>query len=86
MWELIWLIAIFLIAIALTSRIWYRKNKMDIPYKFFNLCWTICLVYTFIKGWLFFIALGFFWIAKIIKDDNKDKDGDFVYWPQKNKR
>lgn len=85
MWELLGLVAAFWIAIALTSRIWYRKKPMDIPYKLLNLGWAICLAFTFVKWWLFFIAVGFFWWAHNLKEKYKDEDEDFIYWPVKHK-
>lgn len=85
MWVVLWILVLFWIAIALTVKIWYNKNEMDIPYKFFNVCWVICLVYTFIKGWLFFISLACFGIAYGIRRKYEDKDEDFIYWPLKHK-
>lgn len=85
MWGLLGLVAVFWIAIALSVKIWYENKPADIPYKFFNVCWVICLVYTFIRGWLFFVALGCFWIAYVIKLCCKDEGEEHIYWPLKHK-
>ena len=85
MWVFLWLFAVFWIAIAMSSKIWYKKNEMDIPYKIFNVVWVICLMYTFIKWWLFIVWVVSFWIAIAIKHKFKDKDEEFIYWPIKNK-